>query len=297
VIRSTARLLWRAFASFLDHSGPDRAAAVSYYTLLSLLPMLVFLISLGVKVLGSFDAAYEGTLFLLNGMVVHLDKESLDALRSFVGHATRLQWPGLLLLAWTSRRIFGSLFGALEKVFGVPGRSYAKHHLVALASVLVTGVGLLLTMVLTTVLATIDGLLARFADPGSRETFSLLWALGVNALPVAITFSFFFMSYRLVPSQAVSTEHAAAGALIATMLWELAKSGFAYYVRNVARYAGIYGTLEGVIVLALWLELSVSIILYCGEIVALMQPRNPNGTNPPPPSLEPTPSEDEKKAN
>ena len=54
------------------------------------------------------------------------------------------------------------------------------------------------------------------------------------------------------------------------MLWELAKDGFAYYLRNLARVAGLYGTLEGVIVLAIWLELSVSIILYCGEIVALL---------------------------
>ena len=43
-------------------------------------------------------------------------------------------------------------------------------------------------------------------------------------------------------------------------------------MRNLAHYAGVYGTLEGVIVLALWLELSVSIVLYCGEIVALLIP-------------------------
>jgi membrane protein len=70
----------------------------------------------------------------------------------------------------------------------------------------------------------------------------------------------------------VTSRHAAQGALLATILWELAKGGFAYYLRNLARYAGVYGTLEGVIVLAIWLELSVSIVLYCGEIVALLIP-------------------------
>jgi YihY family inner membrane protein len=60
------------------------------------------------------------------------------------------------------------------------------------------------------------------------------------------------------------------GALLATVLWEAAKEAFAFYVRNVARYAGIYGTLTGIIVLSLWLEISVSIILYCGEVVALL---------------------------
>jgi membrane protein len=89
-------------------------------------------------------------------------------------------------------------------------------------------------------------------------------------VPIAITFSFFFLIYRVVPRRVVSTAHAALGAFIATVMWELAKNGFAYYLRNLTRVAGLYGTLEGVIVLALWLELSVSIILYCAEIVALL---------------------------
>ena len=83
--------------------------------------------------LGSFDAAYQGALFLLQGVVVHTDQATLDALRSSSSSASRFQAPSLLLLAWTSRRIFASLFSALELVFGVPGRSFAKHNLVALA--------------------------------------------------------------------------------------------------------------------------------------------------------------------
>ena len=42
------------------------------------------------------------------------------------------------------------------------------------------------------------------------------------------------------------------------------------YVRHLAHYAGVYGALEAVLVLALWLELSVSVILFCGEVVALL---------------------------
>jgi len=102
VIPAPARLAWRAFERFLDHSGPDRAAAVSYYTLLSLLPLLIFLISLGVILLGSFEAAYQGTLLIFGGLVVPLDQASLDTLRAFVERSVRFQWPGILLLAWTS---------------------------------------------------------------------------------------------------------------------------------------------------------------------------------------------------
>ena len=54
------------------------------------------------------------------------------------------------------------------------------------------------------------------------------------------------------------------------VLWEGAQNGFAYYLRNVAQYAGVYGALEAIIVLALWLEISVSIVLYCAEVVAII---------------------------
>ena len=266
-LRATLRVAWRAFLRFQDHHGPDRAAAVAYYTLLSLVPLLIFLISLGMAVLGSFDAAFQGSMLLVRGVVIHLSPASVEALRTFVTQASRFHWPGLLLLAWTSRRIFASLFSALETVFGVPGRSFAKHNLVALAMVMLTGMALLFTMAFTTLSATSEGLMLRLRSAGELQGLGLLIS---TVLPVAVTFLFFFLVYRFVPRKATTGRHAAVGALLATALWETAKSAFAYYIRNVAQYSGIYGTLEGIIVLALWLELSVSIILYCGEVVALL---------------------------
>jgi len=273
VIRQAGRIAWRAFNRFLDHNGPDRAAAVAYYTLLSLLPLSIFLISLGVLIVGSFEAAYSGTLIIISGVVVHMDDPAREALRTFVERALRFQWPALALLAWTSRRVFGSLFSALERVFGVPGRGFASGNLLALGMVLLAGVGLLITMAFTMVMATSEGLVLRFA--GARGADAVQALLGVfvsQVVPVLVTFTFFFLIYRVVPRRVVTSMHAAQGAVLATILWELAKGGFAYYLRNLARYAGIYGTLEGVIVLAIWLELSVSIVLYCGEIVALLIP-------------------------
>jgi membrane protein len=266
VLRDGLRIAWRAFLRFQDHNGPDRAAAVAYYTLLSLVPLLIFLAYVG-AVLGSFDAAYRGSLMLVRGVVIHLNQASLEALRAFVEHASRFRWPGLILLAWTSRRIFSSLFSALETVFGVPGRNFAKHNLVALSMVLVFGMALLFTMAMTMFTAGSEGLLLRLRSSGELQPVHFVLR---KVVPVCVTFAFFFLIYRYVPRRVASRAHAALGALLATVLWESAKAAFAWYLRNVAQYAGIYGTLEGIIVMALWLEISVSIILYCGEVVALL---------------------------
>jgi len=270
LIGSGLRLAWRAFLRFQDHHGPDRAAAVAYYTLLSLLPLFIFLISLGSLFAGSFDAAFRSAMYLFRGLVVQLDTTTLDALRSFVERAVRFQWPAVLLFAWTSRRIFASLFSALSTVFESPGYGFAKGNLLAFGMIVVTGLAQLATMILATFLATAEGLLRRLAGPGGAQVFGSLTSLLLRqVLPVVVTVSFCFLLYRLPPGRKVHPRDAAVGALLATLLWELAKAGFAYYVRNLAQYAGVYGALEGIIVLALWLELSVSILLYSGEVVAL----------------------------
>jgi membrane protein len=276
MLRQAGRVAWQAFNRFQEHNGPDHAAAVAYYTLLSLLPLLIFMISLGVAVMGSFEQAYRGSMILMSGVVVHMEQANVDALRTFVERALRFRLPALIILAWTSRRIFGALFAALEKVFGVPGRGIVRGNLLALGMVLAAGIGLLMTMASTMLVATAEGLLLRFAGPDSTAAFSAFLTMAVTqVVPVIITFSFFFLVYRVVPRRVVTNRHAAGGALLATILWEGAKTAFAYYLRNLARYAGLYGTLEGVIVLAIWLELSVSIILFCGEVVALLLPPKP----------------------
>jgi membrane protein len=278
VIAKLGRTAWRALDRFLSHHGPDRAAAVAYYTLLSLLPLLIFVISVGVAIYGSFDAAYQGSLVLFGGLVVHLDQTSLDAMRAFVERSVRFRWPGILLLVWTSRRAFGSLFSALEAVFEVPPRGFARGNLMSLAMVLVTGVGLLATLALTLFIATAEGLLLRFAPFGAGTLETLTALLLTRGLPVGVTLSFFFIVYRVVPHRAMRARYALAGAVLATVLWEAAKAAFAYYVRNLAHYAGLYGAFEGIIVLALWLELSAVIGLYSAEVVALLIPAVPRPT-------------------
>jgi membrane protein len=275
VIGRGARLAWRALNRFWDHNGPDRAAAVAYYTLLSLLPLLIFLISLTSQVLGSFDAAYQATMGFFRGLVMHMDENSQAALRTFVERSVRFQWPGILLLAWTGRRTFGALFSALDAVFERPGRNFAKGNLVALAMVSLTGIGVLSSMALAMVMATAEGILHRLAGTNGTDLVQGFSAfLLTRAFPAIVTLTFFFILYRFAPKK-VRAREALIGAIIASVLWELAKAAFAYYVRDLAHYAGLYGALEGIIVLGLWLEVSVSIVLYGGEIVVLLSPVTP----------------------
>ena len=278
--RLAGRIAWRALVRFFDHNGPDRAAAVAYYTLLSLLPLLVFLISLGSALLGSWDAAYQRATFLLQGLLAHTDRATLDALRAFAEQAGRFRAPSLIILAWTSKRVFACLLSALEAVFGHPGRGIAKGNLLALSMVMITGLALLVTMLLAMLGATAEGLVHRFAAPQAATMFGGLAALVLKTvLPFAITIAFLYILYRIAAPHEFTSRHAAGGALLATLLWELARAGFAWYLRNLAHYAGLYGALEGIIVMAIWVELSVSIVLYGAEVISVCRTAGPVAGN------------------
>ena len=227
LIRKAGRVAWRAFLRFQQHGGPDRAAAVAFYTLLSILPLFIFVIWLGAWFLGSFDRAYEGSLLLFQGVVVHLDAKTLESLRAFVERAGRFPWPALVLFAWTARGIFVSLFSALETIFERPSRrGFLKGNLLAFGLVIFLGIAQLATMVLTATFATTEGLLLRAATPEDRVMVQAVASrLFDRGLPVAITFAFLFLLYWVAPRRVTTMRHAAFGALLATALWEVAKAG------------------------------------------------------------------------
>ena len=207
VIGRAARLAWRAFMRYQDHNGPDRAAAVAYYTLMSLLPMLIFLISIGVAAVGSFEGAYRGSLFLISGVVVHLDQTDAGRL-AHVRRALAGASASRPCSSWPGRRGASSPRSSRRSsaIFGVPGRSFAKGNLVALGMVLIAGVGLLITMVATMTIATAEGLVTRFIGPetgGALHEF--VGHVVTLVVPIVITFSFFFLIYRVVPRRVVST--------------------------------------------------------------------------------------------
>ena len=95
-------------------------------------------------------------------------------------------------------------------------------------------------------------------------------------MPLLVTLSFFFIVYRFVPVTGTALAARAGGRPArdpACGSWPRPASPGTSATWPTT--PALYGTLEGVIVLALWLEVSVSIILYCGEVVALLDPPAP----------------------
>ncbi len=242
------------------------AAAVAYYTLLSVFPLLLAAVSIA----GFFvdpDWAVARTTQFLGEFVPQGERWIEDMVRGLLaarGPATLLSLGALL---WTGSRVFGSLTRALNIAFDVDETySFGKRLLVEL--------GFLLTLGLLFPLALSSGFLLNLAHqalgilPAGREQLMQVLSAAVPALLLLLTF---FFVYRFVPRTRPDWKAALGGSAVATLLFLVARPLFAYYVQEFASYNLIYGSLSIVIILLVWTWLSAVIVLFGGEIASHIQ--------------------------
>ena len=93
-----------------------------------------------------------------------------------------------------------------------------------------------------------------------------LGKLALRALPWVISLSIFFLIYKLVPQCKTYWRYTWPGALIATVLFELGKELFTWYLASIAVYSQVYGSLASVMILLFWIYLSALILMLGAQI-------------------------------
>jgi YihY family inner membrane protein len=95
-------------------------------------------------------------------------------------------------------------------------------------------------------------------------------------VPTLVTFLFFFVLYKWIPEKIVYVKGAFIAAIICTILWELAKTGYTLYLLKISFFGKIKNTVIGIIVFGFWMELSMGIMLYGAKLTALFDKEKEN---------------------
>ena len=234
----------------LDQRVTFLAASVAYYAFVSLIPALLLLVVVASAVFGDVVA---GSLLEATGEFLTPTGE--DAVATAVASAQGRSGAtvfGLLVLAWSTLKVFRGLDTAFLQVYGVEETVGFLDQVVDAASVVVgVGVGIAIMVAVGTFVAAVD------AVP-LVETASIL------LLPLLLTVVFLPM-YYLLPYPEVSVREALPGAAFAAIGWTVLQAGFQVYAAGAGQYQ-VYGVIGGILLLVTWLYVA-AIVVVLGAVI------------------------------
>jgi len=269
-------LNWKGFAGRLwtrinDHDIFGGAAQLSYYFLLALFPLLLFLVTL----LGYFAEAGSGMRIkiltylgsVMPGPAVALVRATLDEISSAKGGG-KLSL-GILAALWAGSNGMGAISSTLNAAYGVKEtRPWWKVILVSIALTIAVSILIVVALALVMYGGRIGDRVATHF--GFSAAFTIAWKL--LQWPIALIFLMltFNMIYYYAPDAGEAGKRKrkwwAVGTATAIVLWLLVSMGFRLYLHYFNSYSVTYGSLGALIVLMLWFYFTGLAILIGGEI-------------------------------
>jgi membrane protein len=267
-----AGALRNAGQRFYRDGCPTLAAAISFYALLSLIPVLFLVIAVAGYVIGSSHDTYQAVLDWVREFIPHLSDDFTRNLEWVVQNRGRLSWLGLGSLTIAASLVFQATEFALDRVFAVGRRrSFLRSRLLSVCVVVGMGVVLLFSFYVGVLFH------ALRADPtlaplGHDLLIPLARGLRIQYLTsVALVVGAFTLSLRVFPHARVSWREAFVGGCIGAGLWEAGRRLFLWYLANLAQFYVVYGSLGALVAVMVWIYMSASIFLYAAEFIVALQ--------------------------
>jgi len=267
----TVRLLGNAFIQALKDSFADNvtqwAAAIAYYSFLSLFPLLLAAVSLSAYFV-SPDWAIGKAIVLLREFVPEGD----DAVQRIIRDAVHDAHPyagiaSLLLLLVLGSRAFGALSRALNIAYeGEQTDSLARRIIIEIVMMTAVGVLFVCTLFSHYLLLFLSNAV-RLLPGETGATFTLIAQL----IRVLLMLAAFYLIYRFVPRKRLNWKSIALGTVVATSLLVAARPLFYGYVQNLANYNLMYGGIAIAVVLLVWGWVAAFITILSGEMASHFQ--------------------------
>ena len=243
----------------LLHSGH-----LSFVTLLSMVPLVTVVFS-AFSIFPVFEH-WRGEIeaFVFKNFVPSFGEAIQQHLFGFVENTSRMTPIGILVLIFVALMLIASIDRSLNHIWRVQKNrrlviSFSIYWVVLTLGPVLIGTSL----VVTSYLISLSGL-------GDSELIEFRNRL-LTILPLLASFMSFFLLYMMVPNTHVHVRSAFVGALVAALLFELSKSGFAFYFTHFPVYQAIYGALALIPLLFIWVFVSWAVILVGAEIASSLE--------------------------
>jgi len=268
--KTTAKKIWylitQTFMGFIDDNGMKLSAALSYYTIFSLPPLLIIIISLSGIFFG--DEAVNGQIFgQISGLVgsdAALQIQEIIKNVKLSNSNTYAAVFGLAILLIGASGVFAEIQDSINFIWGIeakPKRGLIKYLYNRLMSFsMIASVGFLL-MVGLIVNSIIDVLSKRLTAIFPQDTVFLFYIVN-TALVFSIITLLFTIIFKTLPDGKIAFRDCVTGASFTAFLFMIGKFAIGYYLGSY-NMASIYGAAGSIIIILVWVYYS-AIILYFG---------------------------------
>lgn len=265
----TLRLIVR---NFFEHNVGKNAAALAYYLLFALFPLLIFISNLLGLVNLDVNAIIQALQQFLPRDIVEIVGSYLDHVSHTSSHS--LLWFALVFSVWFPMRAAKGLMDDVRLAYNL---KKPKHPITYTLRQLAYTIILLIVIALTLLFSTL----------GEQVVSFIVELVPNNHLKISdylLTFWQYvrFLLIGLLMFAALGTLYAASldkrqpmkamlpGITAALLSWMAVSIGFSFYVEHFANYSVIYGTLGAVIVLLMWLYITATILIMGAEVNAAL---------------------------
>ena len=268
---TTWDILLDSLKNYLINGNTNQAAAIALYAILSILPLFILTLLMAGQFFGSNPQIQREILDGIRTLHPYFSGDLLIQLGRIDEKRRVLGWAGIITLVWFSAMIFSAIETAFTIIFRSKSyRNYILSKLLAIAMI-PAGWAIGMASVGVTYLAKI---LVRQPMIFKGQLLIIQGFLFRDLIPFLVTVAFFAIVYKVIPPVKVRLAEALAASLIFSALMEAAKQFFTWYVSNYTRYHVIFGSLETVVILVIWVFYMALILLFCAELISSYQRRD-----------------------
>lgn len=249
---------------FLDEGCLQSAGALALTTLFALVPLVAA--TFGILAAFPVFAQWRGDIsgFVFRNFVPATGEVVQGYLTQFAANASQATAVGILVLLASAVSLMLSIEEAFNRIWRVPRGRAAASRLVRYWAAITLG------PVLVVVALAISSYLFALPLFERVESQLSLKARLLVVLPFLIQWLILVCGYALIPNRSVRWRHAAVGALVAAVLFEIAKWAFAFYATRGANYEQVYGALSIVPIFVFWIYLSWVLVLLGASLTATL---------------------------
>ncbi len=274
------RILARSFRRFNDDKCWTAAIIISYFALLSCVPLIALFFYVSARLLGTPEIALRSLNIFTDEFFARLDPAFFTRLSALSGAVTNLGLFGLLGSLVAGSFLFSNIITTLNQIFRAKfHRSFVYNRLMEYVAMFVMGVIMVLSLAMTAVWSALQASLRASAlvrNSINPATVALVDSVFIQYLiPYALTFFVFFILYKYIPEVRVHTRAALPSAAAGALLYEVFKRIFAFYVAHFSAVGIVMskllqGTLTSILYFLLWISSSLVILLWGAELTAVL---------------------------